>query len=254
MKLFGLVLIVSLLASCASQGGGGDGVAQRDMTRAQSIAKAHTELAAAYYNRTQYGVALQETGVALKADSEYAPAYNVRALIRMALHEDDKADDDFQRSIQLNSNNSETHNDYGWFLCQRGHTKEAIKQFQFALENPLYATPELAYVNLAACSRKAGLLQDVESNLQRALILRPGMPEALYALAEFRYDSSDYAGAKSYFMRFSQSVTDLNAEQLWLAVRIMRKTHDRNSEASYALQLRKYFPDSHEAQLLSQGE
>jgi type IV pilus assembly protein PilF len=73
-------------------------------------------------------------------------------------------------------------------------------------------------------------------------------------LAEWNYDNGDYAGAKSYFMRFSQVAPDLTAEQLWLAVRIERKMRDRNSEASYALQLRKRYPDSRETQLLSQGE
>jgi type IV pilus assembly protein PilF len=97
-------------------------------------------------------------------------------------------------------------------------------------------------------------MKDVENNFQRALILRPGMPEALYGLAEWSYDLGDYAGAKSYFLRFAQGSHDLNAEQLWLAVRIERKMHDRNSEASYALQLHKRFPDSRETQFLSQGE
>jgi type IV pilus assembly protein PilF len=136
----------------------------------------------------------------------------------------------------------------------RGKAKESIKQFQEALKNPLYATPEMAYVNLGMCSKKAGLMQDVESNLQRALILHPNMPEALYGLANWSFDRGDYAGAKSYFLRFSQVSPELNAEQLWLAVRIERKMRDRNSEASYALQLRKRFPESRETQLLLQGE
>jgi type IV pilus assembly protein PilF len=80
------------------------------------------------------------------------------------------------------------------------------------------------------------------------------MPDALYGLADWSYSKGDYAGAKSYFARFGQGVQDLNAEQLWLAVRIERKMRDRNSEASYTLQLRKRFPESREAQLLLQGE
>lgn len=253
MKLYAL-LVVMLLTGCASSGGGSDGTPEQDTTRAQAIARIHTELAASYLDRTQYAVALQELDVALRSDSRFAPAYNVRALVRMALHEDEKANADFLRSLDLDDDSSVTHNDYGWFLCQRGRAKESIKQFQDALKNPLYATPEMAYVNLGLCSKKAGIMKDVEANLQRALIIRPGMPAALYGLADWSYDSGDYAGAKSYFLRFSQVSADLNAEQLWLAVRIERKMHDRNSEASYALQLRKFFPDSREAQLLSQGQ
>jgi type IV pilus assembly protein PilF len=225
-----------------------------DKTRAQAIARIHTELAASYYERAQYAIALQEVAVALQADVNFAPTYTVRALVRMALREDDQADADFRHSIELDNSSSEAHNNYGWFMCQRGRTKESIRQFQDALKNPLYSTPEMAYVNLGICSKKAGLMKDVESNLQRALILRPGMPGALYALADWSLDSGDYAGAKSYFLRFSQVSPELNAEQLWLAIRIERKMRDRNSEASYSLQLRKRFPDSREAQLLSQGE
>lgn len=254
MKFFKLVLCVFFLSGCTSSGGGSGGTPPQDSSRAQASARIHTELAASYYERAQYGIALQELLVAMKADSGYAPAYNVRALVRMALREDEQADADFRRSLQLDSSNSETHNNYGWFLCQRGRAKESIKQFQGALKNALYATPEIAYVNLGVCSKKAGLMKEAESNLQRALILRPNMPEALYGLAEWSYDSGDFAGAKSYFMRFSQGMDELNAEQLWLAVRIERKMRDRNSEASYAMQLRKRFPDSRETQLLSQGE
>jgi type IV pilus assembly protein PilF len=97
-------------------------------------------------------------------------------------------------------------------------------------------------------------MREAESNLQRALILRPGMPEALYGLANWSYASGDFAGAKAYFLRFSQVSGELSAEQLLLAVRIERKMRDRNSEASYTLQMRKRFPLSRETQLLSQGE
>jgi type IV pilus assembly protein PilF len=249
-----MLFVVAMLAGCASSGGGDEGTPEINTTRAQASAKIHTELASSYYERGQYGVALQEIAIALKANSDHAPAYTVRALIRMALREDEMADEDFRHSLSLDNTNSETRNNYGWFLCQRGREKESLRQFQEALKNPLYATPEMAYVNLGICSKKAGLMREADSNLQRALILRPGMPEALYALAELSLETGDYAGAKSYFLKFSQRMSELNAEQLWLAIRIERKMRDRNSAASYALQLRKRFPDSREAQLLSQGE
>lgn len=251
MKLFRLFLIALLLTGCSSGGS-----PQMDPTRAQASAKIHTELAASYYEREQYAIALQELGKAMNANSDYAPAYNMRALVRMALREDEQAEADFRRSVRLDDSNSETYNNYGWFLCQRGRAKESIGQFREALKNPLYTTPETAYVNLGVCSKKAGLMNDVESNLQRALILHPGMPEALYGLADWSFDRGDYAGAKSYFLRFLQGANEstLTAEQLWLAVRIERRMRDRNSEASYAIQLRKRFPDSRETQLMLSGQ
>lgn len=254
MKKLCMLFVVALLTACASSGDGSEGTPQVDVTRAEASAKIHTELAAAYYERAQYAIALQEISIAMRADSDYAPAYTVRALIRMALREDELADADFRKSLQLDGSNSGAHNNYGWFMCQRGREKESLKQFQEALKNPLYATPEMAYVNLGVCSKKVGLFDEAERNLQRALILRPGMPEALYGLAGLSFEKGDYASAKSFFMRFTQTSQDLTAEQLWLAVRIERKMRDRNSEASYSLQLRKRHPDSRETQLLLQGQ
>ncbi len=250
MRILYVLLTVFVLAGCASKGDGEQTTSQR----ARGIATIHTELSAAYYGRGQYAIALQELGIAVQADPTYAPAYNVRALIRMALREDEQAEADFKRSIKIDKNYSDAYNNFGWFLCQRGRAHESLEQFQEALKNPLYATPEVAYANAGSCALRAGELSVAESNLQRALVMRPGMPEALYGLSDVSFAKADFASAKSYLLRFQQSTQDLNAEQLWLAIRIERKMRDRNSEASYALQLRKRFPESREVQLLQMGE
>lgn len=251
-------LLCSMLAmgmsGCATQPGNSSG--QKTDTRSHASARVHTELAVMYYERTQFGVALEEIGKALRAEPNYAPAYNVRGLVNMALHEDRQAEEDFQHSLQLDGGDSGTLNNYGWFLCQRGKERESIKHFMAALKNPLYTTPEKSYVNAGVCSRKGGNARDAEEFLQKALALKPNMPEALLGMADMSFANSDYAGAKSYFIRFAQASepSSLTAENLWLAVRIERKLGDRNSEESYALQLRKRFPDSRETQLLLHGQ
>jgi type IV pilus assembly protein PilF len=172
----------------------------------------------------------------------------------MALREDKEAEEDFQHSLRLDNVNSEAHSNYGWFLCQRGRERESVKQFLAALKNPLYVTPERAYLNAGVCSRKAGEMKDAEEFLQKALLLQPNMPEAQLGMAELDFANGDYATAKSNFTLFAQSGANLTADNLWLAVRIERKLGDRNAEDSYALQLRKRFPDSRETQLMLQGQ
>lgn len=243
-------LLAAILAGCATKP-----VDSSGQTISQARAKVHTELAAQYYERAQLGVAMEELGKALKSEPDYAPAYNVRGLINMALREDRQAEEDFQRSLRLDGADSDAHNNYGWFLCQRGKTQDSIKQFMAALKNPLYATPEKSYLNAGVCSAKGGNTRDAEEFLQKALVLRPNMPEALLELAKSSFDAGDTAGAKSYFLRFDQNrETPLSAESLWFAVRIERKMGDKNSEESYALQLRKRFPESREVQLLLQRQ
>lgn len=252
MKLFVLALLL-LTSACASSGGRGSD-AQQSEVDAQASAKIHTELAALYYGQMKYGVALEELKLALSMNSKYAPAYGVRGLIHMALLEDKKAESDFERSLDLDSNDSGTRNNYGWFLCQRGREKESMEQFMVALKNPLYPTPEKSYLNAGLCSKKFGKIKEAENLLKNALTLQPKMTEALLGMAELSFSKADYAGAKSYFLRLSRSGAELSAGDLMLAARVERKLGDKNAEASYKLQLRKRFPDSRENQLMLSGE
>lgn len=254
MKVYVMVLLLLLSAGCASSGGrNADGQSQSAVD-AQASAKIHTELAALYYGQSQYGVALDELKLALSMNSKYAPAYGVRGLVYMALHEDAKAEDDFERSLDLDSKDSGTRNNFGWFLCQRGREKESMEQFMEAVRNPLYATPEKAYLNAGLCSKKFGRIREAESYLRKAISLQPRMSEALIGMAELSFSKADYAGAKSYFLRLSRNGAELSAGDLLLAARVERKLGDKNAEASYKLQLRKRFPESRETQLMLSGE
>lgn len=251
-KLIALSFALIVLAGCGTPSGGQQ--AAQLGSRAHTSAKLHTELAGSYYERLQLGVALGEIDKALQADRNYAPAYNMRGLIHMDLREYKEAEEDFQQSLRLDKDDSETHNNYGWFLCERGKEKESIPHFMAALKNPLYRTPERAYLNAGLCSKKAGNSKDAEDFLQRALLLQPGLPQALLAMAELSFANGDYTAAKKYFAKFSEKSENLTAEQLWLAVRIERKVGDRNSEASYSMQLRNHFPDARETKLLVHRE
>lgn len=253
MKLFLLSFFVLLVSGCASSGGGSGGQQEFVVDKTAS-AKIHTELAALYYGQLQYGVALEELKIAFRMDSKFAPAYGVRGLVHMALFEDAKAEDDFERSLDLDGSDSGTRNNYGWFLCQRGREKESMEQFMIAIKNPLYKTPEKAYLNAGLCLKKFGKMNEAESYLKRALTLQPKMSEALMGMAELGFSKADYAGAKSYLLRLSRAGADMSASDLLLAVRVERKLGDKNAEASYKLQLRKRFPDSKETQLMLSGE
>ncbi len=240
-----LWLSIALLAGCSTTA---------ENSQAIKSARVHTELAGLYYERAQFGIALDELGQALQSDPNYAPAYGVRGLVHMALHEDTDAEADFKRSLHLDDLDSDTHNNYGWFLCQRDRESESIAQFMAAIKNPLYRTPGLAYLNAGVCARKAGKTKDAAEFLQRALQVQPDMTQALFVLSQLYYDNADFFTAKRYFATLTQKTDNPTAEQLWLGVRINRKVGDRNSEASFATQLKNRFPDARETQMLIHGE
>ena len=254
MKLILVVLLGLQLAACSSPGGKGGNAQQENAIDTKASARIHTELAAVYYGQKQYAVALDEIKQALNMDGKYAPAYGVRGLVYMSLKEDRKAEEDFERSLDLDSTDSGTRNNYGWFLCQRGREKESMEQFMEAVRNPLYATPEKAFLNAGLCSKKFGKLKEAEAYLKKALSMQPKMTEALVGMAELSFLKADYVAAKTFFLRLSRNGAELSAADLLLAARVERKLGDKNAEASYKLQLRKRFPESRETQLMLSGE
>ena len=215
-------------------------------------AKLRTELAALYFQAGDYIVALEELTLALAVNPDYAPAYSIRGLVLYQLREYDSAEKDFKRAISLDERNPEINNNYGWYLCQTGKAKESIEYFQRAIRNPLYRTPELAWLNAGTCYIKMNDLDAAEDALRRIIRFAPQNPQALYNLAVVAYKRGNYDAAKAHLMTVVKQA-DPNAEMLWLMVRIDRRLGDRVSEGSFATQLRRKFPDSPEYQELLKG-
>lgn len=224
-----------------------------EQTEARQRAQIHTDLGAAYFGSGQLGVALEELNVAIRADSSFAPAYNMLGLVYMTLREDDKAEENFRRSLSLSSADSDANNNYGWFLCQRGKIDDSIRYFMAALKNPLYATPEKSYLNAGICARKKNDDAEAEEFLLKAIKLQPRQPQALFHLADINFKRGNYAESKKFINQFTR-IAAPTPESLWLGIRIERRLGNRSDEASYGLQLRKTFPDSPEAQALRSGK
>lgn len=216
-------------------------------------ARTFTELAAAYYERAQYKIALDELRKAVAADSDYGPAYNVFGLVYMDLAEDKLAEENFRRAIELNPKDSYARTNFGWFLCTRGQHEAGQAQFTEALANPLYNQPERAMINAGLCAEKAGNLLLAEQNLLKALKLQPDNPNTILKLAGLNFRQGKLEDAQRLLDRHDAMATP-TAESLWLGVRVERRLGNRSQEAAYGLQLRKRFPESNEARLLQAGQ
>lgn len=247
------LLLSLLLAGCAQQGVMQQQPATPEASDALYRAKTHTELASGYFSRAQYGVALEEVNEALRADAAYAPAHNMLGLVYMELREDKQAEQAFSRALGLSPMDSDAHNNFGWFLCSRNRFEESLKHFLAAVKNPLYTTPEKAFLNAGICSSRKGDDAGAEDFLLKALRVQPQQPQALYNLAQLYYRQGRHAEARSHLSRYAQ-VASPSAESLWLGVRLERVLGDRDAEAGHGRQLRKLFPDSAEAVLLQQGQ
>lgn len=252
-----LAAALIVLAGCATQPASQeftpDTVTTGTESDARMRARIHAELAAGYYELGNMSVALEEISIAQRTDPAYSPAYNVAGLIYAALKEDRLAEQNFQQALRINPLDSDAHNNYGWYLCQRGRERESIKHFMEALRNPLYRNPDRSYLNAGLCARRVGDLAGAEGHFQGALKSNPNHPQALYQLADLNFARGGDEMAKAHLNRLMQ-VSTPNAEALWLGVRLARRLGDRHAQESYALQLRQNFPDSKEARALLAGQ
>lgn len=255
MKNWTILLMAMLAAGCAPMPPDGGGAATGGVADSESRerARAFTELASAYYTRGQYKVALDELRKAITAENRFGPAYNVYGLIYMELAEDTLAEENFRRALELDRNDSEAHNNLGWFLCTRGRYDEGLQEFAATLRNPLYAYPERAMANAGVCAESKGDLALAEANLQKSLKLQPDNPNTLLKLASLRFRQGQLPEAQRLLARHAE-LAPPNAESLWLGVRLERRLGDGAQAAVYAQQLRKRFPDAEETRRLLAGQ
>ena len=250
-------LLALLAAACAAPApeaptvDGGPIIAE--VGDARNRARAHTELAAAYYGRGNMGVALEELRIATAADASYAPAHGMFGLVYMELRENQLAEQSFARALKLAPNDADINHNYGWFLCQTKRESQAIPYFMQAVRNPLYATPWRSYSAAGICALRNNDLKEAEEFFQRALRLEPDEPASLLNLGQIRYRQGRMAQARELVSRYNK-VAGPSAESLWLALRVERRLGQRVAEQSYATQLRRRFPGSPEYQALQRGK
>jgi type IV pilus assembly protein PilF len=254
------VIVLALgLAACASKAPTSTPPPQPEQApvKAQEVplpqrAQQHADLAAGYYERGQFDVALQELAEAQKLDPNNARVYNVYGLVYTMMGENKKAEDSFRQALALAPNDSEIHHNWGVFLCATGRAREAIPEFEQAIRNPLYKTPETALINAGKCSVTMGDRAKAETYFRQAMTVSPNNPVAAYNLALLAFREKRFDEARAWMRPVMQQQTP-PPEALYLGMCIERKEGDKQSELSYTTQLRNRYPDSVEAKAVAGG-
>jgi type IV pilus assembly protein PilF len=214
-------------------------------------AEAHTRLAAEYYSRARYDVAIEELNLAIASDATYASAYDMLGLVYMELRDDVQATRNFEQALKLSGSDPDVNNNYGWYLCNRGRERDSLRYFQAAIADTLYRTPEKSLVNAGICSRRMGDLNGAEGYLRRALTIAPTDPNVVFQLADLEYARGRYPKSRDLLAMVAPS--SLGPEALWLGVRVENRLGGRDALETYGLQLRKRYPDAKETALFNSG-
>jgi type IV pilus assembly protein PilF len=215
-------------------------------------AEIRLQLAASYYQKGQFSIALEEVQRALVQDPNNPTAHGLQGLIYMDMGDRREAEASFARGLKIEPANPELNNNYGWFLCQTGRERESIDYFQRAAQDKLYATPAMPLQNAGVCLLQVRDLATSEQYLRRSFELDASSPVTKYHLTRLYLAKREPERAQFYFGLLEKQI-DATAETLWLGLRLARAKGDLRTERQYADDLQRKFPDSREASALRRG-
>ena len=252
-----LVLTVMLLAACAGTGtapsAGREIRTDSDQTDADRRAAVRLELAQGYFSRGQFNTALDELKLALQLKPDMREAVNLRGLIYAAMGELGLAEEAFRRALTVYPNDPDTLHNYGWFMCQQQRWATADSLFDQALAQSTYRAPARTLLAKGVCEARAGRLLVAEKTLTRAFELDPANPAIAVNLAEVLYRNGELQRARFYAKRVNDQPEQVNAQSLWLQLRIERRLGNAAIADDLALQLRRKHPQTPETQALDAG-
>ena len=239
-----LLSVTGWLTACASTG----------VSNAQAQARAHTELAARYYQAGQIAVAVQEAQIALNSDATYVPGHTLLALIYAQLRQNERADAHFRQALSLSESQrlatTDLRNSYAWYLCQTDRMTQGLNELSQVLRDPLYGSLDKALVNDSVCAARLGQNGMAETYINAALAMRPDFGLAYLYRGHLLVNQAQFKAAQADWQTAQQLLGEA-PETLWLLARIERHAATgRSLHTGAAERLQKRFPVSQEANWL----
>ena len=251
MKINGLIAVMVVILGSSLGACSNNGQLGRKATPAQQAAT-NVQLAIEYMKLNKLADSREFIERALTQDPGNPNVQLTAGLVYERLNDMPKAEKAYATAGRLGKNDPNIQNDYAGFLCRTGKSAAGEKLFVDVARNPLYQTPEVALVNAGVCVRSTGDMLDAQRYFNRALVIRPNMPEALLQLGNVAIDQGDGAGALDFVQRYL-AVNPATPEVLWLGFRAQRKLGDATAAAVFARRVQTEFPNSEQAQMMRSG-
>jgi type IV pilus assembly protein PilF len=154
----------------------------------------------------------------------------------------------FEEALSLKSDDANTLNNYGVYLCRQNQLEAAAKQWLKAIAVPTYLLVAKSYENLSSCFLQKNKFIKAEMYLHKAVMHSPGNSSILFQMVRLQYAMGKYTEAKTYQQRFEKVTRRFTPESLALAYKVYWKLGQRRTAKNYGTMLVKMYPQSWESQ------
>lgn len=163
---------------------------------------ANVQMGIAYLNKNDTVLAKRKFTKAIQEAPNLPASWYAMAYYNEVTGKLKQADQQYRKAIAVAPDSGEAHNNYGTFLCRHGKYRQAIAQFDQAVEEPSYMQDGAAYENAGICALQVPDKKMAYHYFQQALLNDPNLSNALLHLGELSYHYKDYTTARNCLSRY----------------------------------------------------
>ena len=219
----------------------------------ERAAEINLELGVEHLRKGNLQQAKDKIDRAVEQNPRFGRAHLVAGMLYNRLNDQAKAESHYERAVALEPKNPEFKNNYAVYLCQQKKYDKGQKIALEAAADPLYKTPEVAFLNAGNCALSSGNLKVAEDDFRKALAVRPKFGEALFQMADLEYRQTEYMSARAFLERYLE-VGRTSPDTLWLGVRIERGLGNNAQAQHYAQRLKSEYPSAAQTKELLESE
>jgi len=175
------------------------GCATASQAQRKKTAEAHYKLGLSYLNENQTQLAFVEFQKSIEDNPKDKDTYYGLGHVYFMQGRYPEAADAFLKAIKLEPDFSEAHNYLGTVYERMDEIDKAIAEYNKAIENPQYVTPQFARHNLGMIYLTAGNYKQAEKEFQDAIRVAPDYALAYNGLGQAYYRDGKYEEAKQAF-------------------------------------------------------
>jgi len=245
-KYFSILFMALMLSACVT-------TTDSRFTKKLDSDKAvenYVALGVAYIQNGNLPLARRKIERALEISPESPAAHSAMATYWLERGENELAEKEFLKALEINSSHSPTNYHYGRFLFSQKNEEKGCDYIERAATDVDYSARVIAYENLGICYERFGQIRKASDAFERAWSLDVNSTVSSLSLTGIYLKRKRADIAQRWFKRFETTLKHQNlthtASSLYVGAILAKALNDKNAQASYAFKLKKRFPKSNE--------